>query len=159
MPAQRRIAVIGSAIHAPRDPKQRSLEEAMYAVGQSALLDAGLVIDDLDGIVVGANDQLDGRAISIMMASGSVGGVGRDILSTPSAAEHAFVMGALRVASGEYRNQLVLSWRPTEADALHEVERLGADPYFHPRLPLDDLSSYALQASALGAKDPEIHRL
>jgi len=26
------VAVVGSAIHAPRDAKQRSLEEAMYAV-------------------------------------------------------------------------------------------------------------------------------
>ena len=69
------IGVVGSAIHAPR-AKRRSLEEAMYAVRQSALADAGLAIDDIDGIVVAANDQLDGRAISIMMASGSVGGVG-----------------------------------------------------------------------------------
>ena len=58
MPARQRVAVIGSAIHAPRDARQRSLEEAMYAVGQSALADAGLAIDDIDGIVVGANDQL-----------------------------------------------------------------------------------------------------
>jgi hypothetical protein len=30
-----RVAVIGSAIHAPRDARQRSLEEAMYAVTRS----------------------------------------------------------------------------------------------------------------------------
>jgi acetyl-CoA C-acetyltransferase len=87
-----------------------------------------------------------------MMASGSVGGVDRDILSTPSAGEHAFVMGVLRVASGQYRTQLVVSWSPTEAHSLAEAERLAADPYFHRRLPLDDLASFALQASALAAK-------
>ena len=113
------VAVVGSAIHAPRNARQRSLEEAIYAVGQSALLDAGLVIDDIDGIVVAANDQLDGRAISIMMASGSVGGVDRDILSTPSAAEHAFVLGALRVATGQFRTQLVVSWSPIEVELDH----------------------------------------
>lgn len=121
----------------------------MYAVVQSALLDAGLVIDDIDGIVVGANDQLDGRAISVMMASGSVGGVGRDILSTPSAAEHAFVLGALRIATGQFRTQLVVAWSPTSATSVSDVLRLGTDPYFHRALPLDELSAHALQAAAL----------
>lgn len=156
MPAQHPVAVVGSAIHAPRDARQRSLEEAMYAVARSALLDAGLAIDDIDGIVVGANDQLDGRAISVMMASGSVGGVGRDILSTPSAAEHAFVLGALRVSSGQFRTQLVVAWSPTEVTSISEALRLQTDPYFHRALPLDELSAAALQATALEGAVPGI---
>jgi acetyl-CoA C-acetyltransferase len=143
------IAVVGTAIHAPRDPKRRSLEEAMYDVGQSALLDAGLTIEDIDGVVVGANDQLDGRAIAIMMASGPLGGVTRDILSTPSAGEHAFVLGALRVATGQFRTQLVAAWSPLEVTSVAEALKLGTDPYFHRALPLDELSAHALQASAL----------
>ena len=143
------ISVVGTAIHAPRDVRQRSLEEAMYAVTRGALLDAGLVIDDIDGIVVAANDQLDGRAISVMMASGSVGGVGRDILSTPSAAEHAFVLGALRIGAGQFRTQLVVAWSPLEVTSVADALKLGTDPYFHRALPLDDLSASALQAVAL----------
>lgn len=143
------IAVVGSAIHAPRNATQRSLEEAIYAVARSALLDAGISTDDLDGIVVGCNDQLDGRAIAIMMASGSVGGVGRDILSTPSAAEHAFVLGAMRIATGQFRTQLVVAWSPTEVTSIPDALRLGTDPYYHRALPLDELSAAALQACAL----------
>jgi len=152
MALNRRTAGIGSAIRAPVDGSRQALEELLYAVVQDALADAGLGIDDIDGIVTASNDQFDGRAIAVMMASGSVGGVDRDILSTPSAGEHAFVMGVLRVASGQYRTQLVVSWSPTEAHSLAEAERLAADPYFHRRLPLDDLASFALQASALAAK-------
>ena len=148
------VGVVGSAVFAPRHPERTSLEEALHAVTQAALRDAGIHIDDIDGIVVAANDQLDGRAISIMMASGSVGGVGRDILSTPGAAEHAFVLGALRVRSGMYRTNLVVSWSPLEAESISETQRLGTDPYFHRALPLDDLSSHALQANALEAKVP-----
>lgn len=147
--------MIGSAISAPVTGLGRSLEEILYDVAQTALRDADLAIEDIDGIVVAANDQLDGRAISVMMASGSVGGVERDILSTPSAGEHAFVMGVLRVASGQYETQLVLAWSPTEAHPMPEAERLAADPYFHRRLPLDELSAFALQASALRSKVPE----
>ena len=68
-------------------------------------------------------------------------------------------MGALRVASGQYRTQLIVSWSPTEADSQAEVERIGADPYFHRRLPLDDLSAYALQATALAAKAPGVDEI
>jgi acetyl-CoA C-acetyltransferase len=157
MPLNTKVAVIGSAIRAPVTGNDKSLEELLYDVTQAALADAGITIEDVDGIVTGSNDQYDGRAISVMMASGSVGGVDRDILSTPSAGEHAFVMGVLRVATGQYRTQLVLSWSPTEAHSLAEVQRLGADPYFHRRLPLDNLAAHALQASALGAQVPDAH--
>lgn len=159
MALHRKVAVIGSAIGAPLDRPDRSLEELIYEATQKALADAGFDMAAIDGIVVAANDQLDGRAISVMMASGSVGGVDRDILSTPSAGEHAFVMGALRVASGQYRTQLVVAWSPVEAHSIPEVERLAADPYFHRRLPQDDLASYALQATALAGKVEGVHEL
>ncbi len=151
-----RAGVIGAAIMPRVTGDQHSLEELLYEVTQRALRDAGLTIDDIDGIVVASNDQYDGRAISVMAASGSVGGVDRDILSTPSAGEHAFVMGTLRVASGQYRTQLVVAWSPTEASSLAEVQRLAADPYFHRRLPLDELASHALQASAILAAIPDL---
>ena len=144
-----RPAVVGCAIRPAITGRDRSLEEIIYDISQAALADAGLTIDDIDGIVVGCNDQFDGRAISVMMASGPTGGVDRDILSTPSSSEHAFVLGALRVASGQFRTQLVVSWSPTEVSSMSEAQRLGADPYFHRALPLDELSAHAMQASAL----------
>jgi len=154
MPYKVQPGVVGTAIRPAIAGNARSLEEIIYETGQAALADAGLTIDDIDGIVVGCNDQFDGRAISVMMASGPTGGVDRDILSTPSAGEHAFTMGALRVASGHYRTQLVMAWSPTEASSLSEAQRLGADPYYHRALPLDELSAHALQAGAIEAKVP-----
>jgi len=152
-------AVIGCAIEARLDDPSRSLEDTLYHISVDALRSAGLTFEDIDGIVVAGNDQYDGRAISIMAASGSVGGVDRDILSTPSASEHAFVLGALRIASGQYRTQLVVAWSPTEAHSLAEVQRLAADPYFHRRLPMDEMASHALQANALEAAAPEARTL
>ena len=148
--------VIGCAIRPAIAARDRSLEEVIYDTTQQALADAGLTIEDIDGIVVGCHDQLDGRAISIMMASAAVGGVDRDILSTPSGSEHAFILGALRVASGQFQTQLVVAWSPTEASSIPEAERLGADPYFHRRLPLDELSAHAMQAAALEQTVPGV---
>lgn len=151
--------VIGVAIRPVITGGTQSLEEIMYDIAQAALADAGLTIEDIDGIVCASNDQFDGRAISVMMASGPLGGVDRDILSTPSSSEHAFVLGALRVASGQYRTQLVVSWSPTEASSLPEAQRLGADPYFHRALPLDELSAHAMQAAALEHAVPGVRDL
>jgi len=152
----RRVGVIGVAIHPNIRDARRSLEEILFDTTREALADARLPIEDVDGIVVGANDQYDGRAIAVMAASGSVGGVDRDILPTPSAGEHAFVLGALRVATGQFRTQLAVAWSPTEASPLREVQRLAADPYFHRALPLDETSAHALQASALLAAVPGV---
>ncbi len=146
--------VIGCAIRPVIAARNRSLEEIIYDTAQLALADAGIGIDDIDGIVVASNDQFDGRSISVMMASGPVGGVDRDIMSTPSASEHAFVLGALRVGSGQFRTQLIVAWSPTEVSSMSEAQRLGADPYFHRALPLDELSAHALQASALENAQP-----
>jgi acetyl-CoA C-acetyltransferase len=143
------IGLVGCAIHAPQGSDSRSLEESIYAVTQAALRDAGWNIEAIEGIVVAGNDELDGRAISIMAASGSVGGVDRDILSTPSAAEHAFVLAALRIASGQFATQLVIAWSPIEVDSVPDALRLGTDPYYHRPLPLDELSASGLQANAL----------
>jgi acetyl-CoA C-acetyltransferase len=156
MPYKVQPGVIGCAIRPAIAARNRSLEEIIYDTTQQALADAGLTIDDIDGIIVASNDQLDGRAISVMMASGAVGGVDRDILSTPSGSEHAFILGALRVATGQFRTQLVVAWSPTEASSIQEVERLGADPYFHRALPLDELSAHALQAGAVADKLPGV---
>ena len=159
MALNRPTAVIGSAIMVPVTSDRLSLEEILYEVTQSALKSAGMTIEQIDGIMVGSNDQVDGRAISIMAASGSVGGVDRDILSTPSAGEHAFVMGVLRIASAQFETQLVVSWGVTESSSLSEVERLGSDPYFHRRLPQDELAAFAMQANVLLEAQPHAQDL
>jgi acetyl-CoA C-acetyltransferase len=148
--------VIGCSIRPVIASRDRSLEEMIYDTAQGALIDGGITIDDVDGIVVASSDQFDGRSISVMMASGSVGGVDRDIMSTPSASEHAFILGALRIATGQFRTQLVVSWSPTEVSSMAEAQRLGTDPYFHRALPLDELSAHALQASAVEHAVPDV---
>ncbi len=150
-----RVGVVGVTIRpCIEEDFRQSLEERLHDAMLATLADAGMEKEDLEGIVVASNDQFDGRAISIMMASAPLGGVDRDMLSTPSAGEHAFVLGALRIASGQFRTQLVASWSPTEASSIPEAQRLGADPYFHRRLPLDELAAAALQANVLDHAAP-----
>jgi acetyl-CoA C-acetyltransferase len=159
LPLKNRIGIVGVTIDANSPDKLQSLEELQYQVTQQTLKDAGLKMEDIDGIVVAGNDQIDGRAITLMAASGSVGGVDRDILCTPSAAEHAFVLGTLRVATGQFRTQLIISWSPIDGSPLNEIQRLAADPYFNRALPIDEPAAHALQASVLHDRMPEIEGL
>ena len=49
--------VIGCTIRPAIAARDRSLEELIYDTAQLALTDAGITIDDVDGIVVASNDQ------------------------------------------------------------------------------------------------------
>ena len=160
MAAGPRVGVVGVTIRPSiPDDGHHSLEEHLHDAMKATLADAGLTTDDLEGIAVGANDQYDGRAITVMMASAPLGGVDRDILSTPSSGEHAFILGALRIASGQFRTQLVVAWSPIEASSIPEAQRLANDPLFHRRLPLDELAAAALQANALEHAEPGTGRV
>lgn len=138
--------VIGCAVRPAIAGERRSLEELIYDAGRDALADAGPTVEDVDGIVVACNDQLDGRATSIMMASGPLGGVERDILSTPSCSARC---GSPAASSG--RNP---SWlgarrrrrRSRRRSAWRRTRTSTAACRF------DELSSHALQARALEAQ-------
>ena len=71
MPATTIIS--GVAEVSPTGGAAYSLETLIFASASSALSDAGLERGDLDGIVIAASDQVDGRAISSMVTSGPAG--------------------------------------------------------------------------------------
>lgn len=124
-----------------------TLEEEIFACVHSALNDAGMSIADVTAIVTGSSDQLDGRSISLMLTSGSVGGPGREILNVCSSGEHALILGAMRIAAGHERIVLVVSWGcPAEAD-VSAVERLSIEPYFTRNFGVSRLAAQAMGAS------------
>jgi len=128
------------------DGTSGTLEEEIFSCVRSALDHAHLSIDDITGIVTASSDQLDGRSISLMLTSGSVGGPGRDIVNVSSASEHALVLGAMRTATGQQRIQLIVSWGcPAESDVL-AAERLSFEPYFS-----RDLWATRFAVQAMGA--------
>lgn len=129
-----------------------SLEELIFATTQAALADAGMGIDQIDGIVISSNDQVDGRPISIMVTSGSVGAYKKDLIDVPSSAEHALVLGHMRLMSGEFQTQLVASWSSLEADDLRSVQNITCEPFYQRQLGLHDQTAYALQAGVYANK-------
>jgi acetyl-CoA C-acetyltransferase len=152
---QNKVGIIGVAQSNFGDKNGNSLEELIFNTSQEALMDAGITINEVDGIVISSNDQVDGRPISIMVTSGSVGAYQRDLLDVPSSGEHALILGYMRVLSGNFETQLIASWSSLEADDLRTVQNITCEPIYQRQLLLHDLTTNALQAGAYLNKYPD----
>lgn len=126
----------------------RSLEEMLFDTTTAALAAAGLTVSDLDSIVLGGNDQTDGRVISIMAGAGPTGGVHRDTTMIASSADHALVYGYLRLKAGQGTKVMVVGWaKPSESVDPDRAELMSAEPYLLRQVGMNNTIAAALQAS------------
>ena len=144
----RKVAIIGvSQTPYVAADKKWSLEELIFQTVTSLLAKVEVGIADVDSIVISSSDQVDGRAISIMVTSGPVGAYGKDLLNAPSGGEHALALAYLRIASGAFDTSLVVSWsKCSEPEDLAKLQTLSADYIYHRELGMNDTISHALQA-------------
>lgn len=146
-----RVAMVAThSVGAPRVDDQ-SLEELTFAASSGALAAAGLTAASVGSIVIYGQDQMNGRVISCMVASGPVGGVDRDVTMIASSGEHALVYAYLRLLAGQGDSVLVVAWgKPSEGVHPEHAELVAAEPYLLRRLGMNDTVAAALQASRLG---------
>lgn len=146
------VAIVGGAEETAEWVEDRSLEEMIFSVTRDAIADAGLTIDQVDGVVISGNDQLDGRVISCMVSAGPAGGVGKNVTTIASSPEHAFIYGCLRLRAGQGRNVVVVGWsKPSESRFPEHAELVSAEPFILRPHGMNDTVAAALQASMLGA--------
>lgn len=144
------MAIIGTFVGTPEVVVERSLEELIFDAVQRTVENAGRTVDDVDAVVISANDEIDGRVISCMVGSGPAAGVGRDLMMVASAGEHALIYGYLQLLAGRGRNVLVLSWsKPSESVVPEHAELVAAEPFLLRPHGMNDTIAAALQASAL----------
>ncbi len=142
------IAVVSAASTVVENESSRSLEEMLFDTTTAALTAAGLTAQDLDSIVLGANDQTDGRVISIMAGTGPTGGVHRDTTMIASSGDHALVYGYLRLKAGQGKNVLVVGWaKPSESVDPERAELMSAEPFILRQVGMNNTVAAALQAS------------
>lgn len=148
------IAVVSACSTAIENETSRSLEEMIFDTTTTALSAAGLEAHDLDGIVLSGNDEIDGRVISIMSASGPAGGVDRDTTMIASSGDHALIYGYLRLKAGQGKNVLVVGWaKPSESVDPDRVELMAAEPYLLRQVGMNNTIAAALQASTWVSPD------
>jgi acetyl-CoA C-acetyltransferase len=141
----RRPVIVGCA-HTSTSRFTDSLEMLVFSTARRALEDAGLSLEDVDGVVTACSDQVDGRAISSMLMSGPSGGHLADEINLASSGAHALVMGFLQVASGHQDVVLVTTWGKASEGEVSNVEHLTADPYFERDVPISHVAAMGIQS-------------
>lgn len=140
---------IGEAVPSAGSPE--SLELLIFRAASAALANAGVSRADLDGVVIAASDQVDGRAISSMLTAGPAGAYLSEEINLASSPGHALSMGYMQILSGTHRRLLVSSWGKASESAessTQPAERLSAEPFFDRDAGVTALAAAALQAQA-----------
>lgn len=148
------VSIAGSSFVEGRAIRDESLESMIFRAATGALEAAGLRRDDLDGIVLSASDQTDGRAISSMLTSGPAGAYLSDEINIASSPGHALALAAMQIESGVMDHVLLASWgkaSETPAGRLEDAERLSAEPYFERAGGITALGALGMQAGAYRA--------
>jgi hypothetical protein len=144
------VAVVASVTIAVASESTKSLEEMIFEASNSAINLLGLTAMDIDSFVLGGNDQIDGRVISIMPSTGPAGGVGKDTTMIASSADHALIYGYLRLLAGQGKNVLVMGWaKPSESVDPDRAELMSCEPFLLRQIGMNNTIAAALQASKL----------
>ena len=93
-----------------------SIEERVFTTVTACLESAGLERDDIDAVVIAADDLADGRSITTMLHATAAGAYLKDEIRTTNGGLVALGLGALRIAAGYSKVVLVVGWWLPTAD-------------------------------------------
>ena len=106
----------------------RSLDELVFTAASDALADAGIGREMVDGVCLGASDQLDARAISSMQLAGPAGAFLRDEIRVSDDGSTALAAAALRVEAGVSQRVLATSWTKASESPYDGAVGVNAEP-------------------------------
>jgi hypothetical protein len=140
--------------------EEDSLETMIFRSARAALDQAGLERGDLDGVVLAASDQTDGRAISSMLTAGPAAAYLNDEINAASSPGHALALAYMQILAGTHRRLLVSSWGKASetAGSIQAAERLSAEPFFDRDAGLSPMAAAAMQAHQHRSRAPDPER-
>lgn len=144
----RPVAIIGAQAVTQEAFTGARLEEVVFDTVAAALKDAGVVREELDGVALGASDELDGRSITSMLLAMPAGAFLKDEIRTTSGM-HALALQAMRIQSGMFDLGVAVSWsKPSETSSVESVQWTSLDPFLGRDVGLIDPIASAVMASA-----------
>ncbi len=126
-----RISIAGHAVLGPDEEIPLALDEMIYSVVAAAIDDAGLTIDDIDGVCMSASDLNDGRAISTMTLTGSTGSLRKSEMRVCNDSLAAAMLASAEIWAGLPEALVVCSWNKLSDAAPAAIKALGMEPAFH----------------------------
>jgi len=123
------------------------MESLVVAAVRAALASSGLALNAIDMVVTCASDLLDGGMVATR--SGIAGSYGRELMTVPSSAGHAFAAAVTQIESGAARTALLVGWGEGTKLAARDSRIIQADPFYTRPLGADAATMAALQAQRL----------
>lgn len=143
----RPVAIIGARAVREEAFANARLEEVVFETVAGALEDAGAAREELESVVLGASDELDGRSITSMLLAMPAGAFLKDEIRTTSGL-HAFALQAMRIQGGMFDLGVVVSWaKPSETSSVEAVQWTSLDPFIGRDVGLVDPVASAVMAS------------
>jgi acetyl-CoA C-acetyltransferase len=139
------IAIVGVAQTSyERRKKDKTYYDLVYEVTRDALGDAGLTLDDIDGVVTVSNDFWDGRTISGMAVGDAAGVHDKNVSTVSGDGTFGAAYGAMRALGGGGTTLVVVHSKGSEGDP-STITNGMFDPIFQRLLGIDYVTSAALQ--------------
>ncbi len=141
------VAIVGAGQTSYGVHDESSVDELVFEAVSTALDDAGLEREEIESVVTAGSDALDGRSISNMLTAGAAGAYLKDEVKVSDGGIYGLVMGYLRVASGLFRNSLIVSWTKSSETSPAKVGNLSFEPFYSRYIVFNHITSLALEAS------------
>lgn len=159
-----RIAIVGSAQSGYVERNiEESTPELIYRVTKKVLADASMTRDDIDTVVVGSCDVIDGVSISNVYSVDATGSFLKDESKVEEDAAFAAFYAYLRLMSGQFETALVVGWGKGSETSIPLYSGLIFEPFYQRPLGLEAVSAGALQARAYmeryGISDEQVARV
>jgi acetyl-CoA acetyltransferase len=142
------------AVHQSWADPERSLLELIFPTVREALERSGVLIGDVDSVVLSAHDLVDGRGLTSMMTAPAAGAYLKEEIRLGEDGAAALAVAAAQIQAGMAETCIVAAWgRASEGDG-PAISGALFDPFFAGPLGLTELDVSAFRASAALAAYP-----
>lgn len=148
------VYVNGAAVTTTWADARFSLTDLIYDCVQKALADAGIRAADLDAVVLGAHDVVDGRGLTSMVTAPAAAAYLKDETRLGEDGASAFVLGDARVRSGSVGTCLVAAWGRASEGQIDRISNALFDPFTTRPLGMTEMAVSGLRATAALASFP-----
>jgi acetyl-CoA C-acetyltransferase len=142
-----RVYLHGTAVTASWADTGRSLQDLIFDCVRAALADAGVTAADLDAVVLGAHDIVDGRGLTNMVTAPAAAAYLKDETRLGDDGAAAFVLGDARVRSGSARTCLVAAWGRGSEGPVDRIANALFDPFTTRPLAMTEIGVSGLRAT------------
>jgi len=142
-----RVYLHGSAVTTTWADVGKSLQDLIFDCVTAALADAGVTAADLDAVVLGAHDLVDGRGLTNMVTAPAAAAYLKDETRLGDDGAAAFVLADARVRSGSARTCLVASWGRASEGPVDRIANALFDPFTTRPLSMTEIGVSGLRAT------------